>query len=602
MKAHGVPLDIVDMAGGDDIDTRVFDGIERRGCRARAQRSRVHSVMPAALLLLLLALPGAVCRSVFPGKDTLRRTPEESREIVWRWAEPKRSCDDACASYSASRPCSRTQKDWDAARSGNGFVPIQKNLSISCILPTPGNNAAINPNTWQGPQAMGCYLLGQKTMATCTAKSDDPDTRRICPCVSPSPPEACVTEPPVHSSHATQCNAAPAGASCTVACMPTYHEVSGSTTGYTCSAGLWTPSTGSTALKCHPDAPWWGSSAVFSADNLLLYLTLFCMTLARPITAKFVRNLENLPTMRTTVQQIAQRDGQDAVGWWGVLMFIVGVFDLWSDIGLCAILYGCGRIQLFAAGVISFACGSGTTIYLGLRTVSAIGQTSADAAAWKIANHGTVTAILLLSAARIESLVILRLRLCDKDIIACPMQQPHFQFLKFAGWYHPLLADIPHTVLSIIVLQTDEHQSCRDCWVCELTGMSANTLAVVNICFSCFSMLWGLLSRTGRHYALLDAGSPTTPDEMRRGLLADQNEGGYVRLATTAQASQLDMDEAISRSLSDQGPSAPPSFVQAVLLGERHPDALQPELEPEPEPVHRRSSLVEAPLVLGGSE
>jgi hypothetical protein len=99
MKAHGVPLDIVDMAGGDDIDTRVFDGIERRGCRARAQRSRVHSVMPAALLLLLLALPGAVCRSVFPGKDTLRRTPEESREIVWRWAEPKRSCDDACASY-----------------------------------------------------------------------------------------------------------------------------------------------------------------------------------------------------------------------------------------------------------------------------------------------------------------------------------------------------------------------------------------------------------------------------------------------------------------------------------------------------------------------
>eukprot|EP01046_Picozoa_sp_COSAG06_P088058 COSAG06_NODE_34502_length_473_cov_2.997326_2_plen_52_part_01 len=41
--------------------------------------------MPAALLLLLLALPGAVCRSVFPRKDTLRRTPEESREIVWRY-------------------------------------------------------------------------------------------------------------------------------------------------------------------------------------------------------------------------------------------------------------------------------------------------------------------------------------------------------------------------------------------------------------------------------------------------------------------------------------------------------------------------------------
>jgi hypothetical protein len=199
------------------------------------------------------------------------------------------------------------------------------------------------------------------------------------------------------------------------------------------------------------------------------------------------------------------------------------------------------------------------------------------------------------------------------------MQQPHFQFLKFAGWYHPLLADIPHTVLSIIVLRTDEHQSCRDCWVCELTGMSANTLAVVNICFSCFSMLWGLLSRTGRHYALLDAGSPTTPDEMRRGLLADRNEGGYVRLATTAEASQVDMDEAIGRSLSDQGPSAPPSFVQAVLLGGTTPGTLKPEPEPEPEQQPepepeqqpepepepaggRRSSLVEAPLVLGGSE
>ena len=77
----------------------------------------------------------------------------------------------------------------------------------------------------------------------------------------------------------------------------------------------------------------------------------------------------------------------------------------------------------------------------------------------------TSARVVLASCSRLESLAVLRLRLCGSDITAFPMQPKHFFFIESAGAYHLLIEDIPHS----LVAMAKADQGGRWSWVDILT-------------------------------------------------------------------------------------------------------------------------------------
>jgi hypothetical protein len=55
--------------------------------------------------------------------------------------------------------------------------------------------------------------------------------------------------------------------------------------------------------------------------------------------------------------------------------------------------------------------------------------------------------VVLASCSRLESLSVLRLRLCGREITDFPMAPKHFFFIQSAGAYHLLIEDIPHSLV-----------------------------------------------------------------------------------------------------------------------------------------------------------
>ena len=62
-------------------------------------------------------------------------------------------------------------------------------------------------------------------------------------------------------------------------------------------------------------------------------------------------------------------------------------------------------------------------------------------------NGTLVTLIILGASSGLESVAILRLRLCGRAVIAYPMQDRHFHVIRFAGMYHYLVEDMVRTTL-----------------------------------------------------------------------------------------------------------------------------------------------------------
>ena len=106
------------------------------------------------------------------------------------------------------------------------------------------------------------------------------------------------------------------------------------------------------------------------------------------------------------------------------------------------------------------------------------------------------TFVIFMSCCRIESMAILRLRLCGKDMINFPMAPKHFHLLRCSGWFHAILADIPHLLVWC---------AWRCWWKSTATTAHAarargspKQAAAASIVFSCGSIIWGLINRTGQ--------------------------------------------------------------------------------------------------------
>ena len=72
--------------------------------------------------------------------------------------------------------------------------------------------------------------------------------------------------------------------------------------------------------------------------------------------------------------------------------------------------------------------------------------------------------IVVASSSRLNSMAILRLRLCGKLLLDFPDSEDHrfFHYMRHSGMYHYLVEDIPHAVLSVAVLVLANHERGRE--------------------------------------------------------------------------------------------------------------------------------------------
>ena len=208
--------------------------------------------------------------------------------------------------------------------------------------------------------------------------------------------------------------------------------------------------------------------------------------------------------LRLDKHNVDMPDGEATSGWFGLVMFIHGVFDLASDGYFCFHIFQCPERTTSTLGLCfltNMMVAAMTTWYLSFWVVfPTIERNKPAARQWHIKHNKLVTAVIVASACRIESLAILRLRLrCsgqDRSLWYFPIEDKHFHFLQYSGWFHAILADIPHLVVGAAVLVDDDGG-------CDFP-------AALSIFFSSGSIIWGTLSRCGQ-LALADASRVSTP-------------------------------------------------------------------------------------------
>ena len=193
-------------------------------------------------------------------------------------------------------------------------------------------------------------------------------------------------------------------------------------------------------------------------------------------------------------------DGSDAVGWFGLLMFMHGVTDLFADINLCVTLFCLARYRLACSALGTLLLSTATTWFRAGNSLRRIQRDNPAARAWYIANGSGATFVILMSCCRIESMAILRLRLCGRSIVDFPMDAKHFHFLRYSGWFHAILADIPHLLVCTALLMdvSDRTGGCDGDFCKSWLLLSPQESAAASIVFSVGSIVWGFVSRAGQ--------------------------------------------------------------------------------------------------------
>ena len=117
-----------------------------------------------------------------------------------------------------------------------------------------------------------------------------------------------------------------------------------------------------------------------------------------------------------------------------------------------------------------------------------------------------------MSASRLESVAILRLRLCTLDVVSATIQPAYFHFIKHAGMFHYWLEDIPHAVvgvaqLELMVNDTGASSSSQEnkTWLDSYFGIAPETLTWIQVVFSLASVVFGVIHRSMQQLVLSPA-------------------------------------------------------------------------------------------------
>jgi hypothetical protein len=185
---------------------------------------------------------------------------------------------------------------------------------------------------------------------------------------------------------------------------------------------------------------------------------------------------------------------EDATGWGGAFMFLWGLLDLFLDVGQSVSLASCGHWWLFVCSTATFLVTTVVCVHLGAHMLSAVAKDSDQARSW-VADHGKLsTFVVLASSSRLESVAILRLRLCDRDIIKLPIQPAYFHFIRHAGMFHFLLEDFPHALVGIAQLSKAGQDTCGQASAFEMP-VDAKMVTKLNVIFSLGSIVFGVVLR-----------------------------------------------------------------------------------------------------------
>jgi hypothetical protein len=150
------------------------------------------------------------------------------------------------------------------------------------------------------------------------------------------------------------------------------------------------------------------------------------------------------------------------LGPWGLLAFIYGLIDLAIDVLFCASLWHCDQYVLFACGVATMIVTTLMTWYLFSRTLLSIVEydqrEGSPTKKWLSDNQFLGPVVVLASSSRLNSMAILRLKIGDRELLDFDDSENHryFHFMRHSGMYHYLVEDVPHALLSLVVILADD--------------------------------------------------------------------------------------------------------------------------------------------------
>ena len=224
--------------------------------------------------------------------------------------------------------------------------------------------------------------------------------------------------------------------------------------------------------------------------------------------------------VETCREQPQLSGAEDALGFWGLFCFVLGIFGLAINVGQTITLWLQDEYTLFACSVAVQVIVFSTTLYFQTLILREIEDPvhGSQAKTWQENHKKLCTTVRLLSSSRLQGLAILRLHVncCGEawNLIDMPISPKVWRFLRDAGMYIHLIADVPNFVIAVALLHIqvvtretvgmceDEHSFLPDMlcgWIPDAfhapKEVSLSVFAYLQISRSLVSMVYGIIGR-----------------------------------------------------------------------------------------------------------
>eukprot|EP01043_Picozoa_sp_COSAG02_P027812 COSAG02_NODE_1656_length_11472_cov_4.522729_2_plen_799_part_00 len=228
-------------------------------------------------------------------------------------------------------------------------------------------------------------------------------------------------------------------------------------------------------------------------------------------------------------------DAGDGLGFWGLFCCMLGICGLAINIGQTVSLWWQDEYTLFICSCVVQLITFSTTLYFQVLVLREIEDPvhGPDAKLWNEQHSILCTTVRLLSLSRLQSMAVLRVRvkICGDawNLIDMPMPPKYWRFLRDAGMYIHLIADVPNFAIAVSLLHIqvvtretvglceDEHSFLPDLlcgWIPDAfhapKEVSLSVFAYLQITRSLLSMIYGIVSRIGHCCAKTTSSRPSS--------------------------------------------------------------------------------------------